>query len=80
MHPLIFAQIITMLNYGNSNLLEASLHFCGNKNNGEEVALANHPLELTEQMSFALSDFLMQPFSKLFEEYRFTPESIVLLS
>ena len=77
MHPLIFAQINTMLNYGNSNLLEASLHFCGNKNNGEEVALANHPLELNEQMSFALSDFLMQPFSKLFEEYRFTPESIV---
>ncbi|MBX7180706.1 MAG: nucleoid-associated protein [Bacteroidia bacterium] len=65
-----------MLNYGNSNILEASLHFCGNKNNGEDVALANHPLELSEQLSFSLADFILHPFSKLFEEYQFMPESL----
>ncbi len=66
-----------MLNYGNSSVIHASLHLAGNRNHNEGATFSNSPLELNEVTEKGLADFLMAPFSRQFEEFRFSKESLV---
>lgn len=66
-----------MLNIGNTTISQASLHHCGNRNQNEGSKHSEQPLVLNDVTNLNLADFMLLPFSKLFEEYRFTQHSLV---
>jgi hypothetical protein len=66
-----------MLNYGNSEIKVASLNLAGNRNLNEGATFAESPLVLNEYTNKGLADFLMTPFKKEYEEYRFERESLI---
>jgi hypothetical protein len=66
-----------MLNYGNATLAQVSLHRCGDRNQNEGTTFSEKPLDLNEETERTLCDFMVAPFSRLFEEFRFNSESLV---
>jgi hypothetical protein len=53
-----------MINYINSNIKQLSVHFVGNKNNGEELILSDKPVDLSDNK---IKDLLFKFFAPVFE-------------
>lgn len=61
-----------MMNLSNAVLTKLSTHFVGNKNNEQELVLADSAIQLEEGLDKRLKDYFTSKISTLYERYQFT--------
>lgn len=64
-----------MINYGNSYAEAFIIQRIGSLSANEGVQYSNEPVSLNEDNAKDFADFFLHPYSKLFEEYRFSDTS-----